>query len=85
MIRLPFRCLKMYTNAPTGHSTTAAAANARNPTVGPNTLHRHGLLRVPHCTQIGTPTPTPMSLWNGLIIEVMKNRRRKVADEKDDS
>ncbi|CAN1122819.1 hypothetical protein LINPERPRIM_LOCUS2906 [Linum perenne] len=54
MILLPFRCLKMYTNAPTGHSISAAAANARNPTVGPKTLHRHGLACVPHCTQIGT-------------------------------
>ncbi|PWA85251.1 dehydrogenase, E1 component, Thiamine diphosphate-binding fold protein [Artemisia annua] len=33
----------------------AAAANAMNPTVGPTTLHLHGLLFVPHCMHIGNP------------------------------
>lgn len=58
MILRPFICLKQYTRAPTGHSTTAAATNATNPSVGPTTLHRQGLLLVPHSTQIGTPIPT---------------------------
>ncbi|PKU71704.1 hypothetical protein MA16_Dca022802 [Dendrobium catenatum] len=50
MMRRPFMCRKIYTTAPMGHSTTAATAHARIPTVGPTTLHRHGLLLVPHCT-----------------------------------
>jgi hypothetical protein len=33
---------------------TPATTNATNPSVGPTTLHRHGLLRVPHCTHTGT-------------------------------
>ncbi|CAK9186751.1 unnamed protein product [Ilex paraguariensis] len=53
MRRRPFVRRKQYTRAPTGHSTIAVATNARNPSVGPNTLHRQGLLVVPHCTHIG--------------------------------
>lgn len=49
--------LKRKTTAPTGHSTTPATTNAKNPRVGPSTLHRQGLLVVPHWTHIGKPTP----------------------------
>jgi hypothetical protein len=41
-----------------GHLMTPATTNATNPTVGPRTMHGHGLLRVPHCTQIGTIVAT---------------------------
>uniref|UniRef100_A0A453F4K6 Uncharacterized protein n=1 Tax=Aegilops tauschii subsp. strangulata TaxID=200361 RepID=A0A453F4K6_AEGTS len=54
MMRRPLRWRKRYTAAPSGHSTTPATTSATNPSVGPTTLHRHGLLLVPHCTQIGT-------------------------------
>lgn len=60
MIRRPFMWRKMYTTVPIGHSTIAAAAKARKPKVGPTTLQRHGLLVVPHCTHMGTPTPAVM-------------------------
>ncbi|KAJ6867408.1 hypothetical protein NC652_038580 [Populus alba x Populus x berolinensis] len=57
MILRPFMRLKRKTTAPTGHSTTPATTNAKNPRVGPTTLHRQGLLVVPHWTHIGKPTP----------------------------
>lgn len=57
MILRPFMRLKRKTTAPTGHSTTPATTNATNPRVGPSTLHRQGLLVVPHWTHIGKPTP----------------------------
>ncbi|RCV26405.1 hypothetical protein SETIT_5G242400v2 [Setaria italica] len=54
MMRRPLRCRNRYTAAPSGHSMTPATTKATNPSVGPSTLHRHGLLRVPHCTHTGT-------------------------------
>ncbi|KAJ6752786.1 hypothetical protein OIU74_027586 [Salix koriyanagi] len=54
MILRPFGRLKRKTTAPSGHSTTAATANAKNPRVGPSTLHRQGLLVVPHWIHTGT-------------------------------
>ena len=54
MIRLPFKCLKQYTNAPTGHSTHAATTNATNPNVGPSTRQWQGLRLVRHSKHKGT-------------------------------
>uniref|UniRef100_A0A453JLC1 Uncharacterized protein n=1 Tax=Aegilops tauschii subsp. strangulata TaxID=200361 RepID=A0A453JLC1_AEGTS len=54
MMRRPLRWRNRYTAAPSGHSTTPVTTKATNPRVGPTTLHRQGLLRVPHCTHDGT-------------------------------
>ncbi|KAI8534538.1 hypothetical protein RHMOL_Rhmol10G0098100 [Rhododendron molle] len=55
MMRRPFSRRKQNTIAPTGHSTTAATAKAKNPSVGPKTLHRHRLPVDPHSIHIGIP------------------------------
>uniref|UniRef100_A0A6N2KHL3 Uncharacterized protein n=1 Tax=Salix viminalis TaxID=40686 RepID=A0A6N2KHL3_SALVM len=65
MILRPFGRLKRKTTAPSGHSTTAATANAKNPTVGPSTLHRQGLLVVPHWIHIGTQTTSMFEMRKG--------------------
>lgn len=70
MMRRPFMWRNKYTTAPTGHSTMAAAANAMNPTVGPTTLHRQGLLFVPHCTHNGNP-PTIFSVYFGCTLYLL--------------
>ncbi|KAG6507272.1 hypothetical protein ZIOFF_032614 [Zingiber officinale] len=68
MIRRPFRWRNRYTTAPTGHSTAAAAANARNPTVGPTTLHRHGLLLAPHSTHKGAAIAMSSRFYDSPVI-----------------
>lgn len=70
MIFRPFICLNGYTRTPTGHSTIAAAENARNPTVGPTTLHLQGLLLVPHSTHIGTPKIGILSYAISLLLSL---------------
>lgn len=69
MILRPLVWRKQYTKAPTGHSTTAATANARKPRVGPTTLQRHGLLVVPHCMHMG--------IFFGFLLVLLFSRRQK--------
>lgn len=69
MILRPLVWRKQYTKAPTGHSTTAATANARQPRVGPTTLQRHGLLVVPHCMHMG--------IFFGFLLVLLFSRRQK--------
>ncbi|KAI8541930.1 hypothetical protein RHMOL_Rhmol08G0098800 [Rhododendron molle] len=57
IIRRPLLWRNNHTTAPTGHSTTAVATNATNPTVGPNTLHPQRLGVVNHVAGVRHDTP----------------------------
>lgn len=82
MMRRPFVWRKQYTKAPMGHSTTAAAAKAMNPRVGPKILQWQGLRTLPHSKHKGSPkgqqggSPAPAVVAATLLAISINNKNK---------